>query len=326
MMKTGFAGELRCIVKKKDGSTVQDTGYQKNMFLNTGLDFFGGGHGDDIFANCLVGSGDTAPEATQTKLISFVAKHNSMEATDNGTEPYLSGDDDFKAWRSSTYRFEGISGKSISEVGLASEFTSKDEYHLCTRALIKSAEGAPISITLKDDEVLEITYRIWQVFELSDKDFSIKITDDIGGEKLYKAKCRLSGIGDEGAYYESKVGMVFAKDTEYASETYSEFYSYAGDIGEVTGVPNINMGAAASVTLSDYEEGTYTRDMSIFFGLDDARFPVRSVLVPTTMGNYQIQYGSKDGDDPIPKSKNDTLTVPIRFTWARYEGELNVTE
>nr|WP_241879648.1 hypothetical protein [Psychrobacter sp. PraFG1]UNK06475.1 hypothetical protein MN210_08250 [Psychrobacter sp. PraFG1] len=38
-MKTGFAGELRCIVKKKDGTTVQDTGYQKNMFLNTGLDF-----------------------------------------------------------------------------------------------------------------------------------------------------------------------------------------------------------------------------------------------------------------------------------------------
>lgn len=325
-MKTGFAGELRCIVKKKDGSTVQDTGYQKNMFLDTGLDFFGGNHGDDIFANCVIGSGDDAPEATQDKLISFVAKHNSIEADDSGSEPYLSGDQEFKVWRSSTYRFEDISGESISEVGLASEFVSEDDYHLCTRALIKSAEGEPITITLKEDEVLEITYRIWQIFDLEDKEFSIKITDDIGGEKLYNAKCRLAGIGDEGAYYETKVGMVFAEDIEFSSETFNEFYSYAGDIGEVTGVPNISMGQANSVTLGDYEEGAYTRDMSIFFGLDDARFPVRSVLVPTTMGNYQIQYGSQEDDQPIPKSKNDTLTVPIRFTWARYEGELNVTE
>ena len=120
--------------------------------------------------------------------------------------------------------------------------------------------------------------------------------------------------------------MVFAEDIESGSESYADFFSYAGDIGEVSSMPSTDMGEASSVTLSDYEEGTYTRDMSIFFGLDDARLPVRSILVPTTMGNYQIQYGSQDDDEPIPKSKNDTLTVPIRFTWARYEGELNVTE
>ena len=325
-MKTGFAGELRCIVKKKDGITVQDTGYQKNMFLDTGLDFFGGDHGDDIFAYCLIGSGNDAPEASQTQLISFVDVHTSIEAESSGSEPYLFGDDEFKVWRSTTYRFEGASGESVSEVGLASEFVSEDDYHLCTRALIKSAEGEPITITLKEDEVLEITYRIWQIFDLEDKEFSIKITDDIGGEKLYNAKCRLAGIGDEGAGYEAKVGMVFAEDIESGSESYADFFSYAGDIGDVSSMPSVDMGEASSVTLSDYVEGTYTRDMSIFFGLDDARLPVRSILAPTTMGNYQIQYGSQDDDEPIPKSKNDTLTVPIRFTWARYEGELNVTE
>lgn len=325
-MKTGFAGELRCIVKKKDGTTVQDTGYQKNMFLDTGLDFFGGDHGDDIFANCVVGSGNDAPEASQTKLISFVGLHSSIEAESSGSEPYLSGDEEFKVWRSSTYRFESISGESVSEVGLASDFVSEEDYYLCTRALIKSADGEPITITLKQDEVLEITYRIWQVYDLADKDFAIKITDDIGGEKLYNAKCRLAGIGDDGAGYEAKVGMVFAEDIGSGSASYADFFSYAGDIGEVSSMPNTDMGEASSVTLSDYVEGTFTRDMSIFFGLDDARLPVRSILAPTTMGNYQIQYGSQEGDEPIPKSKNDTLTVPIRFTWSRYEGELNVTE
>ena len=42
----GIAGEFRVVVKRADGSTKIDTGYQKNLILNQGLDFFGGGRGD----------------------------------------------------------------------------------------------------------------------------------------------------------------------------------------------------------------------------------------------------------------------------------------
>ena len=35
----GMTGEFRCVVKKSDGSTKIDTGYQKNLILNQGLDF-----------------------------------------------------------------------------------------------------------------------------------------------------------------------------------------------------------------------------------------------------------------------------------------------
>lgn len=325
-MKTGLAGEIRCVVKKKDGTITTDTDFQKNMILNKGLDFFGGNSGTDMFAYCLVGSGDVAPEATDEALGSFVAIYSSIEGEEEGSEPYLSGDDEYKTWFQKTYRFADLSGKSVSEVGLASSFESESAYNLCTKALIKNAEGNPITITLKDDEVLEITYRIWQVFSIADSKFTINITDDVGGSKSYEATCRLAGVADEGAAYPSKVGRILEADTEGGSATFNAFYSYAGDIGEVTGAPTIGMGEAASVTLSDYEDGSYTRDMSIFFGLDDARFPVRSILVPTTMGTYQIQYGSTEGDAPIPKSKNDTLTVPIRFTWSRYEGELDASE
>ena len=37
----GMAGEFRVVVKRADGSTKIDTGYQKNLILNQGLDFFG---------------------------------------------------------------------------------------------------------------------------------------------------------------------------------------------------------------------------------------------------------------------------------------------
>lgn len=324
-MNTGIAGEIRCIVKSKDGAVLTDTGYQKNMILNTGLDFFGGNHGTDMFAYCLVGGSSTAPKETDKTLGSFVAAHSSIEGQDQGEEPYLSGDSEYKVWYQKTYRFTDLTNVSVTEVGLASSFESASKYYLCTKALIKNTEGNPITITLKADEVLEISYRVWQVFGIADSVFNIKLTDDVGGSKDYKAKCRLAGVGSEDAEYPSKVGRVLEADTSVASASYNDFYSYAGDYGSVTGLPTISMGSAASVTLSDYVEGSFTRDMSIFFGLDDARFPVRSILVPTSMGTFQVQYGATQDDKPIPKSKNDTLTVPIRFTWSRYNGELNVT-
>lgn len=52
----GMSGEFRCVVKRADGSTKIDTGYQKNLILNQGLDFFGGSNGSDMMAYCVIGS------------------------------------------------------------------------------------------------------------------------------------------------------------------------------------------------------------------------------------------------------------------------------
>ena len=54
----GVAGEFRCVVKRADGSTKIDTGYQKNLILNQGLDFFGGDRGY-MTSYCVIGSGVT---------------------------------------------------------------------------------------------------------------------------------------------------------------------------------------------------------------------------------------------------------------------------
>lgn len=40
-MRVGVAGEFRCVVTKADGTIKTDTGYQRNIILNQGLDFFG---------------------------------------------------------------------------------------------------------------------------------------------------------------------------------------------------------------------------------------------------------------------------------------------
>ena len=65
----GMAGEFRCVVKRADGSTKIDTGYQKNLILDQGLDYFGSDDTTYSFNNaCVVGTGNCIPKVTQTKL------------------------------------------------------------------------------------------------------------------------------------------------------------------------------------------------------------------------------------------------------------------
>ena len=64
---TGMAGEFRCVVQKADGSIKLDTGVQKNLILNQGLEFFGGVNGSGM-NYCIIGTGNSTPTIHQTKL------------------------------------------------------------------------------------------------------------------------------------------------------------------------------------------------------------------------------------------------------------------
>mgnify|MGYP007002822680 CR=1 FL=1 len=73
----GMTGEFRCVVKRADGSTKIDTGYQKNLILNQGLDFFGFGTNvgnvESIMNYCIIGSGNSTPTYAQNKLDNAIA-------------------------------------------------------------------------------------------------------------------------------------------------------------------------------------------------------------------------------------------------------------
>ena len=83
-MKTkeiGVAGEVRCVVTKAEGTVKIDTGYHKNLILNQGLDFFGGGKGSIINQSCAIGAGNSTPLITQTKLDSYISQADGTDAT-----------------------------------------------------------------------------------------------------------------------------------------------------------------------------------------------------------------------------------------------------
>lgn len=178
----GVSGEFRVVVKSRDGKVKHDTGFQNNLVLDNGIKHYLGlsmidnhnrdiEHKNGILRNCVVGSGNTTPMASDVALANYEASTysaiNDIYGYEQPTEELHNGF--VKLWRQLTYVFDGINNKNITEVGLASysndewfsnERVVKRTYTLCTRALIKDKQGSPIAITVLEGELLEVTYRI----------------------------------------------------------------------------------------------------------------------------------------------------------------------
>ena len=152
----GMAGEFRCVVKRADGSTRIDTGYQKNLILNQGLDFFGGGKGEDMMQYCVIGSGNSTPTVTQTTLDSIIKQATSTAPTYKYDYNQVIDGNLYKPNKVGKYSFTNIDNVNVSELGLASLYGSNTSYYLCTRALIKDSNGNPTTITVLSGEQLDI--------------------------------------------------------------------------------------------------------------------------------------------------------------------------
>ena len=332
-----MAGEFRCVVKRADGSTKIDTGYQKNLILNQGLDFFGGGNGEDMMEYCVIGNGNSQPIYTQNKLDNAITVARRYKQ-DNSL-PYKSDYDAnrdgnlFKCNRVCKYIYTSLDNVNISELGLASTYANNSNYYLCTRALIKDVNGNPTTITVLSGEQLEIYYKLWQVFDVSDKTGQINLLDGVGGSVAYNYTVRLANVGNanyygyfQPYYHDFGIGMcgLILKQAQ-SSNAYSVFdnYFYSDGIANITSVPKSIIGQLSGiVSYAPYIAASYKRVMTLSIPIADANGNIRSIAVFTTMGIYQIQYDSVADNSPITKTNTQTLTIPIEISWGRYEGEL----
>lgn len=170
----GVGGEFRVVVRRADGTVKTDTGMQKNLILAnffealfTGMYTVGTDKRPVSPASyAFVGDGSSQPEKTQTKLDSFVALANAItspsplsEVSEDGAPAGF-----VRMSYTSTFVFENIKNKNITEVGLGNSVSSPGQpqfdYALHTRALIKDTGGTPTAITVLEGEVLELEYRI----------------------------------------------------------------------------------------------------------------------------------------------------------------------
>lgn len=320
-MNIGLVGEVRCVVIKEDGTVKEDTGYQKNLILNQGLDFYGGSNGIDIFHRCLVGTGNSLPLPTQNQLdkpvkiatsASFDVKYDYAPREDN---LYL-------VERTHKYIFSSMGNVNISEVGLASNGTTTTNAYMCTRALIKDAIGNPTVISVLNTEKLEVYYKIITVFSTLDTTHQIQYTNAANATSTYNTIVRLSQVGSLPYNTGGKqVGQTPLNNLAILSSTYFG-ETFRGELGPIDGSPKSEVSQADSWELETYIPGSYKRVGKFLYSLSLGNGNTRCIVANTNIGSWQIRYGSVLDDKPISKTSKDTMILPFEFSWGRYEGEL----
>ena len=320
----GTAGEFRCVVKRADGSTKIDTGYQKNLILNQGLDFFGKDSGS-MTAYCVIGSGNSQPSYTQNKLDTFLA---ATGTTGYPAYPVCKTDYDkirdgnlYKASVTNKYSFTNIVG-NISEVGLASDYSESTTYNLCTRALTKDSQGNPTTITVLSGEQLDIYYKLWRITDLTDKNTTLNVLDGVGGSVAYNVITRPSYIGFNSGDYDyanRSIGIPAAYRMGAA-------LNINGDTGELTATNStfspVNSSNVSSITWSPYILGSYKRQLTAKATVNELNLNIRRFQIQIGFGDFQFRVGKASDDSPIVKTDTQTLSIPIEVSWGRYEGVL----
>lgn len=316
-MQVGLYGEVQVIVKRADGTVRLDTGFFPNIITNLGLDAIG--NNSYLFQYCAVGSGNSVPQHTNTRLDNYLVVGREFTSASKYDYDPERDTEYYKCSRTVGYRFTGLDNQNISEVGLVSSHYA-DEHLAYTRTLIKNSEGEPTTITVLQGEILELQYRLWQVFSVKDKDMVVNAEID-GVVTPFNVKIRLAGVGGTnigGSWgYHTAVGAGIA----YQANNALKFGT--GELGEITGEisdgwPEHRIG----MDWGAYQPSTYKRKFYVNTDITQVVRSIRSFLFYTGLGAYQVRFGTVDGDEPINKTNQDTLQFGFEMSWGRYEGTI----
>ena len=310
-----IAGEYRIVAHDADGNVTFDSGNQRNIILNTGIDLLGGPSSADMMSYCLIGAGKTTPDAMQVQLEDYVAVHSSM--TDGESHyNYDAGDALYKVGRSKQYTFTNLNNVQISELGLAASFTNDQIYELCTRALIKDANGNPTTLTVLAGGTLNVFYTLWAVFNTADVSGKVNILDNGGNRTAYNYTLRLAHVGQ--VDYLNSVGMGFS-----SSGASIQHGAYSGDIAAITSSPSVPVYNDSGELLQEaYVPGSGVMSVAWNIPIGVAVGDLRTFSLTTTRGIWQIRFGSELDDSPITKTDTQALIIPIQITWKQYTGSL----
>ena len=289
--ETQCAGWFKIEATRPDGTRRVLADWFPNLILNGGLDRMGANA--DYLNWCQVGSGSTAPVATQTALVNQVAGTNTRQNNVNGAQasaPYY-------GWYRRTYRFaQGVAAGNLSEVGVGWATTGS----LFSRALILDGGGNPTTITVLSDEVLDVTY------ELRRYPGTVDLTGTVVLDGVtHNWVSRAADVTDQGSWAGASAMPL---DSALA---------YNGDIGAVTTSKPSGTFDTLSVTPLAYSSGSYARASTVSAGLNQANFSggIRSIVnfgYYGGVGRYQIQF-----NPAIPKDNTKVLSLTIQHTWAR---------
>lgn len=271
----------------------------RNLILDAGLDRIATGA---ILNACQLGSGSTAPAASQTSLVSLLASTTTIQLLTTG----VSASAPWYRFYRRVFRFapQGVD-RNYSEVGVGWATSGS----LFSRALIKDSGGTPITITILAAEYLDVTYE-YRVYQNSD-DVTLTLSD---GTTSHDIICRPAAINTaaNAGTLNSGSGLTISNASPFPNNTIR--ISNAA-ITAATSYPSSGDNPASIFApYGSYVNGSYERYFRINAGLNDGNVSgINSIFIGTTLGGWQFGF-----TPAISKTSEDTLIVDLKITWGRY--------
>lgn len=299
MSHTTLSGEYRLIVRNRN-SIRHDTGWFKNLILNSGLNRIGTQNSGDsprIIAYCKLGTGTSPPNVNQTALDNQIAQASYISSSGSGNQ----GGPTYAGRLQYLYKFDyGDVVGTISEVGIGWEFGLGN---LFSRTLI---QPAPITVTA--DEFLEVYYRL---------DFIPILTDTSGTVNIsgtnYNFTIRRTGVNT----YTPSENTNRLSGRESILAAYNGF-SLVPITSEVTAVP---LGYSSQYSTASYVNNSYYLDttLTIFGGTMNNINGFVYWMGIRALGNTQYNLGAYQIllNTPITKLFYQSISLTIRNSWAR---------
>lgn len=280
------------------GKTRQLTDWFPNLVVDTGLNRIGTGA---YLTACHVGTSTDLPTNGDTNVGGYLAGTTSIIAGTSGAEatpPYY-------GWKLLTYRFAlGAVVGNVSSVAIATAAANGGSTILFSRARVLDEFGAPTTVTVTVDEILDVTYECRLYPPLTDV---VQTGVTITGSGLHDVITRAANV-TSGAYWGQFIGTRATYDP-FGGTSHTVFN---GNIGAIEGSPS-GSGSSAQMANAAYSNNSLQLGGSIGFGLTTGNIGgIRSFLFSTSLGRFQMQF-----DPVIAKDNTKTLSLSTLISWAR---------
>lgn len=306
--KINVGALFKLIAHKGDGVPTKETGWFHNLVLDTGLKQLSVG---DAISYCFVGTGNSEPKPEQTGLDNHLAETAKVLRIDQGrdvqsSEPFY--------WIRKVYRYdEGVAAGNLAEVG-----TGWVRGSCFNRTLIKDALGNPTTITILEDEFLDVVVE-FRVYPQKSFTKELKLKNKLGAvvsTHTLKGSC-IIGQDPHGFASLGKVRL------GSPSSWYNGLAVYQ-DSAHLDDITTTCTGAAFLV----YGKSTYPTPTSckwtgrVELGDGNAWAHKAFQIGVSYLCSYELEsaIGYKwEIDPPIPKNNSQVLQYSLTVSWGRHE-------
>lgn len=284
-------GLFKLDVHNSQGEVVRTTGLFPNIVLDQGLELLGT---SGALGFCAVGSGVSTPSKTDVGLETELAR-TSNHPLEFRRALFGVNHEEGYVWSRHVFRFEqGQVVGNVSEVGVGGS------NKLFNRALVRDSQGLFATVTVMEDETLDVTVELRSYLDTVARQYKVNIS---------------------GTEYTLRTEPIFEPfDTPFASAVFTrDAAGYSGPIRSRTARPEGTVGGwtgpSANTTIKPYVPDSKEMVFEFYWGLSAGNSaPLRTVVIPTSVGNYQTEF-----DPVIPKTSDDVLGLTFKVTWDRYE-------